>query len=466
MKRKHRLFKPEIKQVTRFKMYKDGKNWITAGLSRFTFLTKKSDLVEKTTTTQEKQQGHNGLLKGLIGVGALLGGTVMTNSDVFADTTVANEKNAAADNLVDQNKVTIPAGSTSTSTQVSGAGSVSESGVTSESEGTSTSASAETTASTSTVTSDQATTSQSTTASTNQGATGSNSEAARVDVSTGERVSSTSMSESAGETSQVTSQQGSETTTVSTSESTSETPTSSTSLTDNALNSATVNAENNTANAKANSSVSEPDYPASMPRSNDDNLYDFWWGALIAMDDSVTYDDILISVRRDNPDEIVIREKDTDGKIYTNTVTLAYYSYSSDVIAGLKFYFTKDGDRNSVRMQYTRMDSVKKTLINKYSYGIRDLGGGGQRKTTFVPIQVKQTVKLIDAETGKIIETHEEVGWEGERYTSTSGPVREGYYIEDLHNNGSGKISAYGKIGAEYSQRLSDTATVTYTQIG
>lgn len=430
MKKRIITHQPEVKQVTRFKMYKDGKNWITAGLSRFTFLTKKSDMANQATETKEKGQAQHGLLKGLIGVGALLGGTVMTNSDVFADTPVANEKGAAADNVVDQTTVTIPAGSTASS-QSASTSTVSESTVTS------------------TVATDKvASVSEHTAASeVTKASTSLAASATPGSTSTSANVGSQQV---AGSTNESTSESGN---TSAANASSMSAVNDSKNVTDNngqATEGSTILTGVTVQNGKS-SIIQEPDYPQGMPRSNDTNLYDFDWIQLYAdYCTNTSKGDILVSMSRDGSGTLVVTEITPDGKREQFSVSRSQGTVNSKLFSLITYNI--EGEVGST---YLRMQSYNQAMVAKYLNGVGTYDHMRDNTlVSFLPQKIQKTVDIINQQTGRVEGKQVIEGWTGEHYTASAVPVKEGYYAVESAGGNRGTFSQYDKVGSQYTIKL------------
>jgi len=181
----------ETDRVTRYKLIKSGKHWLRASTSLFGLFKVLRGGVDTTQVMTEVVEDKvntsiTGLdiIKGLAATGAVLGGSVATQTKVFANETVAVEKTLENPDLLVTNDTAV-LGTTSLSNSENSASlstSVSESTSISESVSTSTSASA------------SASTSVSASASTSSSASASSSDSAST---------STSLSQSASQTSGV-----------------------------------------------------------------------------------------------------------------------------------------------------------------------------------------------------------------------------------------------------------------------
>ena len=181
----------EMDRVTRYKLIKSGKHWLRASTSLFGLFKVLRGGVDTTQVMTEVVEDKvnpsiTGLdiIKGLAATGAVLGGSVATQTKVFANETVAVEKTLENPDLLVTNDTAV-LGTTSLSNSENSASlstSVSESTSISESVSTSTSASA------------SASTSVSASASTSSSASASSSDSAST---------STSLSQSASQTSGV-----------------------------------------------------------------------------------------------------------------------------------------------------------------------------------------------------------------------------------------------------------------------
>ena len=189
----------ETDRVTRYKLIKSGKHWLRASTSLFGLFKVLRGGVDTTQVMTEVVEDKvnpsiTGLdiIKGLAATGAVLGGSVATQTKVFANETVAVEKTLENPDLLVTND-TVVLGTTSLSNSENSASlSTSMSESTSISESVSKSSSASTSASTSA--SASASTSVSASASTSSSASTSASDSASM---------STSLSQSASQTSSV-----------------------------------------------------------------------------------------------------------------------------------------------------------------------------------------------------------------------------------------------------------------------
>ncbi|WP_247932065.1 accessory Sec-dependent serine-rich glycoprotein adhesin, partial [Streptococcus mitis] len=187
----------ETDRVTRYKLIKSGKHWLRASTSLFGLFKVLRGGVDTTQVMTEVVEDKvnssiTGLdiIKGLAATGAVLGGSVATQTKVFANETVAVEKTLENPDLLVTND-TVVLGTTSLSNSENSASlstSVSESVSTSES--VSKSSSASTSASTSA--SASASTSASASASTSSSASASASDSASTSISLSRSASQTS----------------------------------------------------------------------------------------------------------------------------------------------------------------------------------------------------------------------------------------------------------------------------------
>ncbi|NKZ36887.1 KxYKxGKxW signal peptide domain-containing protein, partial [Leuconostoc pseudomesenteroides] len=149
-KKKIRLRVDEDSRVTRFKMYKDGKNWVTAGISKFLYQMISMSDTDNLDVTKKNKIGHGNLVKVVTGISALVGTGSVVTTQVNADTNAANEQVAENNTLANQDKITVDVtASTSESVSSSESASTSESVSSSESASTSESVSSSESASTS-----------------------------------------------------------------------------------------------------------------------------------------------------------------------------------------------------------------------------------------------------------------------------------------------------------------------------
>ena len=187
----------ETDRVTRYKLIKSGKHWLRASTSLFGLFKVLRGGVDTTQVMTEVVEDKvnpsiTGLdiIKGLAATGAVLGGSVATQTKVFANETVAVEKTLENPDLLVTND-TVVLGTTSLSNSENSASlstSISESASISESTSTSTSASA----SASTSASASASTSVSASASTSSSASTSASDSASMSTSLNKSTSQTS----------------------------------------------------------------------------------------------------------------------------------------------------------------------------------------------------------------------------------------------------------------------------------
>ncbi|MBD9366821.1 MucBP domain-containing protein, partial [Leuconostoc mesenteroides] len=113
--KKRKINYQEAEPVTHFKMYKDGKNWVTSGISKFLMWTRFSNKADISTQLEGSHHVEDTVIKGLAAFSALLGGSVVVTQDVSADTNnTATEK--SVDNtgtVADKDVVTIQGSATS-----------------------------------------------------------------------------------------------------------------------------------------------------------------------------------------------------------------------------------------------------------------------------------------------------------------------------------------------------------------
>lgn len=123
MKKKSRKYLgiyQEADRYTRVKMYKSGKQWVSALLSQISllrFLGKKNVEQVQISLDEERREAsfdHKDLLKGLTALGALTGGAYMTQQTAFADVTPgsAMTSTATTSTLATTDKVNLTSGST------------------------------------------------------------------------------------------------------------------------------------------------------------------------------------------------------------------------------------------------------------------------------------------------------------------------------------------------------------------
>ena len=187
----------ETDRVTRYKLIKSGKHWLRASTSLFGLFKVLRGGVDTTQVMTEVVEDKvnpsiTGLdiIKGLAATGAVLGGSVATQTKVFANETVAVEKTLENPDLLVTND-TVVLGTTSLSNSENSASlSTSMSESASISESASTSSSASTSASTSA--SASASTSVSASASTSSSASASASDSASTSTSLSQSTSQTS----------------------------------------------------------------------------------------------------------------------------------------------------------------------------------------------------------------------------------------------------------------------------------
>ncbi len=190
----------ETDRVTRYKLIKSGKHWLRASTSLFGLFKVLRGGVDTTQVMTEVVEDKvnpsiTGLdiIKGLAATGAVLGGSVATQTKVFANETVAVEKTLENPDLLVTNDTAVlgttslsnSENSASLSTSMSESASISESASTSSSASTSASASASTSASESASTSSSASASASDSASTSTSLSQSASQTSGVSTSVG-----------------------------------------------------------------------------------------------------------------------------------------------------------------------------------------------------------------------------------------------------------------------------------------
>ncbi|MBZ6014178.1 MucBP domain-containing protein, partial [Leuconostoc gelidum subsp. gelidum] len=110
MKKKVQKNYRETKLVTRFKMYKDGKNWVTSGVSKLLSWVNSSQDNERSVNSKKNKHTEGTIFKALASVSALIGGSAVVSQEVFADTdNTATEK--SIDNVgtvVNKDQVVLP----------------------------------------------------------------------------------------------------------------------------------------------------------------------------------------------------------------------------------------------------------------------------------------------------------------------------------------------------------------------
>ncbi|MBZ5951155.1 MULTISPECIES: KxYKxGKxW signal peptide domain-containing protein, partial [Leuconostoc gelidum group] len=466
----------ETKLVTRFKMYKDGKNWVTSGVSKLLSWVKSTQDNELSLNSKKSKHTEGTIFKAVASISALIGGSAIVSQEAFADTdNTATEKNI--DNVgtvVNKDQVVLPnqtvsnqdsvLNKTSTSENksfsVSSSESVSTSELISDSESISTSESISDSESISTSESINNSESTSESASHTKVASASDSTSNSVPASTSEKTSDTqasAISESASNSESV-----STTELVSSSESISSSSSSNRSATDTP---ATTRSHTTTYATEANSTgfaVNDPQYPNSMPRNSDNvNRYDFEW--LTVYNGSTKVGDISISIDRNGSGQLYIQEISTNGTTKNLTLSQSTASISSLSFSGTTYYY--DGIDGNYSLVIKRLSGTLKT--NYVGFVADSSGNAYGTVTNFVPKNVNQNTTYVDEE-GQVINNSDNVtqnGWTGQTYTTSSGHVINGYYSDDVNDNGNGTMSQFGKIGAKYEKNYHDGTSVIYTQL-
>ncbi|KRL35065.1 serine-rich repeat protein [Liquorilactobacillus uvarum DSM 19971] len=206
-------------------------------------------------------------------------------------------------------------------------------------------------------------------------------------------------------------------------------------------------------------SVSDPTYPNGMPDNGDNaNRYSFEWVKVYSSKN--LRGSILVSIDRNDSGTLYIKE--TKG---TNTVELTLTandaSATSNSFAGLTYY-------------YDNVDGNYSFVIKGNGYGLENdyvnYTTGSNKYATitnFVPKKISQTTTYVDENGNSIsgIDPVTQSGWTGQDYTTSAGKVVTGYYTIDTNQNGNGKMSQFGKIGAKYEKNYHDGyVRVVYTQ--
>lgn len=479
MKKKVQNEYRESEPVTRFKMYKDGKNWVTSGVSNFLMWITPSR-IENGSYHSDKNSPTNGTtaLKILASVSALIGGSAVVSQDVFADTNnTATEKNIDSNGtVVDKDQVTLPDQTQiksktddsvdTNSISNSASHSMSNSLATSESISTSTSvsisesiSSSESSLSSESISNrvQSARSKTSTSDSKNESTSGiqSNTEASLVsEIASNSDNTLTSESISTSDS-------------VLTSESTSnsEKNVASETVNKNVRISATNFAVRATSEATG-FSVTDPDYPAGMPRNSDNaNRYDFEWVSIYS-NRNQKLGDISISIDRNGSGQLYIQEVLNNGTIRTLTLNQGTSSLSSSAFSGLTYYYDGIDENYSLVISRTSGSSIiGATYVNFASDS--NLNGRYRAVTNFVPKNVTQTTTYVDKNGQPIpgVDAVPQKGWTGQNYTTSAGQVITGYYADDVNDNGSGKMSQFGEIGAKYEKNYHDGTSVIYTQL-
>ncbi|MBU7456210.1 KxYKxGKxW signal peptide domain-containing protein, partial [Leuconostoc fallax] len=559
----------ELDQVTHFKMYKNGKMWVTSGICKTmlwlsSFNNRKSDL----SSGSNKVDGLiTNIPKGIVAISTLFGGTIIAANDIFADDgNVAKEKsNDEQDTIVEKNQVTIPkitvhnvtdqdndvstnslndnerdtsknsesnsvdSGSTSTSISESLSSSEKDTSKNSESnsvgsESTSPSVSESLSSSekdtsknseSNSVGSESTSPSVSESLSSSEIDTSRNSESGSV----GSESTSTSVSESLSSSEIDTSKNsesgsvGSESTSTSVSESLSsseidtsknsesgsvgsetehskETQSLDSNISENIESEAVTDSNTlseyptrntysvTTNNAMLNSnllavlktlektnsgfSVNDPEYPSGMPRNSDnENKYDFEW--LTVYSGSTKVGDISVSIDRNGSGQLYIQEISTNGAKKQLTLGQSTASISSSLFSKTTYYY--DGINGNYSLVVKRSSGALRT--NYVGFVADSSGNAYGTVTNFVPKNVNQNTTYVDEE-GKPINDSDNVtqnGWTGQTYTTSSGQVINGYYSDDVNDNGNGTMSQFGEIGAKYEKNYHDGTSVIYTQL-
>ncbi|WP_373306376.1 hypothetical protein, partial [Leuconostoc holzapfelii] len=406
-------------------------------------------MANQATETKEKGQAQHGLLKGLIGVGALLGGTVMTNSDVFADTPVANEKGAAADNVIDQNTVMIPAGSTASS-QSASTSTVSESTVTS-------------TVATDKITSvsEHTAASEVTKASTSLAAS-----ATPGSTSTSANVGSQQV---AGSTNESTSESGN--TSAANASSTVPQNTNASQTNDQTRENPSMPASNTIANV-TDGNIMKPVYPDGYPLSNIKDAVDFL-GTNITAPVEINgapkiqkIGSITLSMDQTPGSSLIFmteRYFDNDHQIWKSKVTNLTISDDvqtvSTIFGYIEVYISKNDTNISAAVAVIPGEDAvsNQTTLSDYT---------GKNQVTNIdaiePIVTNQTITRIDQNGNSSSE--DVLGYSGTLYSVNPGEVVQGYFSEDVYHNGKGIFSPFSKVGDTYTVKY-DGVSVEYELI-
>ncbi|MBZ5992133.1 KxYKxGKxW signal peptide domain-containing protein, partial [Leuconostoc gelidum] len=472
----------ETKLVTRFKMYKDGKNWVTSGVSKLLSWVKSTQDNELSLNSKKSKHTEGTIFKAVASVSALIGGSAIVSQEAFADTdNTATEK--SIDNVgtvVNKDQVVLPnqtvsnqdsvlnktstsenksfsvssSESVSTSESISDSASVSASELISNSESISTSESASHTE----VASASDSTSNSVPASTSEKTSDTQASAISESASNSESVSTTELVSS----SESASNSESATIFLSSSESISSSSSSNRSATDTP---ATTRSHTTTYATEANSTgfaVNDPQYPNSMPRNSDNvNRYDFEW--LTVYNGSTKVGDISISIDRNGSGQLYIQEISTNGTTKNLTLSQSTASISSLSFSGTTYYY--DGIDGNYSLVIKRLSGTLKT--NYVGFVADSSGNAYGTVTNFVPKNVNQNTTYVDEE-GQDINNSDNVtqnGWTGQTYATSSGHVINGYYSDDVNDNGNGTMSQFGEIGAKYEKNYHDGTSVIYTQL-
>ncbi|MGO0155312.1 KxYKxGKxW signal peptide domain-containing protein, partial [Leuconostoc mesenteroides] len=468
--KKRKINYQETEPVTHFKMYKDGKNWVTSGISKFLIWTRFSNKADISTQLEGSHHVEDTVIKGLAAFSALLGGSVVVTQDVSADTNnTATEK--SVDNtgtVADKDVVTIQGSATS---EVNVNSTNNESVSTSESISTSNSFS----------TSESVSMSES--ASTSELSIGSESAYTAESMSTSNSFStseSVSVSESASTSGlNIDSESFSTSESISTSETISKSMLESTTdlLSSSESNSISTNNDTSATASPATTrtlvttfaaetnpsgfSVNDPQYPSDMPRNSDNaNKYDFEW--LTVYSGSTKAGNISISIDRNGSGQLYVQEIKSNGATSTLTLNQGDQAIVSS-FSGIRYYYDGIGGNYSLVVKST--STATYTLHNSYVNFVAADNNYGT-VTNFVPKNVTQTTSYVD-ESGQPISGVNDVtqqGWTGQTYTTSSGQVINGYYSDDVNNNGSGTMSQFGTIGAQYEKNYHDGTSVVYTQ--
>ncbi|WP_349546162.1 KxYKxGKxW signal peptide domain-containing protein, partial [Leuconostoc suionicum] len=459
--KKRKINYQESEPVTHFKMYKDGKNWVTSGISKFLMWTHFSNKTDISTQLEGNHHVEDTVIKGLAAVSALLGGSVVVTQDVSADTNnTATEK--SVDNtgtVADKDVVTIQGSATSeVRTDIVNSESVSASELASSSESFSMSESASTSESNSISgqnNSASASVSESISTSELLSASGLNGSELSSISGTDNGSESVSRSESISARDTNLSSMSESTTSFSSNSGLTSTD-SDTSATDTTKSLITTYAAETT---KSSFSVDDPQYPSDMPRNSDNaNKYDFEW--LTVYSGSTKVGDISISIDRNGSGQLYIQEIKSNGATSTITLDQGDQGITSS-FTGIKYYYDGISGNYSLVVKSTGSYSMHNSYVNfvaaNNNYGTI---------TNFVPKNVTQTTSYVD-ENGQPISNVKDVtqqGWTGQTYTTSSGQVINGYYSDDVNNNGSGTMSQFGTIGAQYEKNYHDGTSVVYTQ--
>ncbi|MFT9245763.1 KxYKxGKxW signal peptide domain-containing protein, partial [Liquorilactobacillus satsumensis] len=223
-------------------------------------------------------------------------------------------------------------------------------------------------------------------------------------------------------------------------------------------------AEFSASTANSGFSVTDPTYPTNMPHNTDNaNRYDFEW--LTVYNGNSKVGDISVSIDRNGSGTLYVREIPTSGS--ESDFTIAQNSgtdtngTASKSFSGLKYYYD-EVDGNGSLIVIGNGSTLGNNYVNYVSSNSTQKFG---TVSNFVPKNITQTTSYIDSTGAAVSDPVTQTGWTGQSYTTSSGKVINGYYAVDTNNNGNGKMSQFGQIGAQYEKNYHNGVSVIYTQI-